>query len=125
MMKGYPCKIVEMSTSKTGKHGSAKVNLVGIDIFTNKKYEDISPSTHSMDVPNVTRKDYTVIGVEGGFLSLMDTNNNTKDDVKIPEGDLGKKIVDDFNEEKEIIVSVLSAVGQEACVSVKEAPRAA
>lgn len=26
VLKGRPCKIVEMSTSKTGKHGHAKVN---------------------------------------------------------------------------------------------------
>ena len=67
-----------------------------------------------MDVPNPTHKEYTVINAEGGFLSLMETNNNTKDDVKILEGDLGKKIVDDFNDGKEIIVSILSAFGQEA-----------
>ena len=36
VIKGRPCKIVEMSTSKTGKHGHAKVHLVAIDIFTNK-----------------------------------------------------------------------------------------
>lgn len=36
MLKSRPCKIVEMSTSKTGKHGHAKVHLVGIDIFSGK-----------------------------------------------------------------------------------------
>ncbi len=60
IIKDRPCKVVEMSTSKTGKHGHAKVNLVGIDIFTARKYEDISPSTHNMMVPNVVRKEYSV-----------------------------------------------------------------
>ncbi len=27
MIKGRPCKVVEMSTSKTGKHGHAKVRV--------------------------------------------------------------------------------------------------
>ena len=33
-MLGRPCKIVDMSTSKTGKHGHAKVHLVAIDVST-------------------------------------------------------------------------------------------
>lgn len=60
MIKGRPCKIVEMSTSKTGKHGHAKVHLVAIDIFTGKKLEDICPSTHNMEVPFVKKREYMV-----------------------------------------------------------------
>ena len=61
VIKQRPCKIVEMSTSKTGKHGHAKVHLVAIDIFTGKKLEDLCPSTHNMDVPNVSRKEYQLV----------------------------------------------------------------
>ncbi|KAI1172719.1 putative translation initiation factor [Nemania sp. FL0916] len=61
VIKGRPCKIVSMSTSKTGKHGHAKVHLVAIDIFTGKKLEELCPSTHNMDVPNSTSKPYEVV----------------------------------------------------------------
>ena len=64
VIKGRPCKIVEMSTSKTGKHGHAKVHLTAIDIFTGKKLEDLSPSTHNMEVPNVTRREYQLVSWE-------------------------------------------------------------
>ena len=61
LIKQRPCKIIDMSTSKTGKHGHAKVHLIAEDIFTKKKLEDLSPSTHNMDVPNVLRKEYTFV----------------------------------------------------------------
>lgn len=61
VIKSRPCKIVDMSTSKTGKHGHAKVHLVAIDIFTGKKLEELCPSTHNMDVPNVSRREYQLV----------------------------------------------------------------
>lgn len=123
VLKGRPCKIVDMSTSKTGKHGHAKVNLVGIDIFTGKKYEDMSPSTHNMDVPNVLRLEYQVLNVDDGFLSLMLPTGETKDDVKVPEGEVGEQIRQMFDDGKEIVVTVIKALGEEAAISAKEAPK--
>jgi len=123
VIKGRPCKIVDMSTSKTGKHGHAKVHLVGIDIFTNKKLEDLSPSTHNMDVPNVSRSEFSLINIDDGFLSLMNSDGSTKDDVKLPEGELGDKINTEFEEGKELLVTVLTAMGEEAAITYKEAPK--
>jgi translation initiation factor 5A len=119
VIKGRPCKIVDMSTSKTGKHGHAKVHLVATDIFTQKKLEDISPSTHNMDVPNVTRTEYALINIDDGFLNLMLPDGTTKDDVKVPDDKMGKDIETAFEDGKEVTVTIIAAMGEEACVSFK------
>ncbi|XP_023332596.1 eukaryotic translation initiation factor 5A-1 [Eurytemora carolleeae] len=119
MIKNRPCKIVEMSTSKTGKHGHAKVHMVALDIFTGKKLEDICPSTHNMEVPNVKRKDYQLIGVEDDFLSLMDDTGDTRDDLKCPEDSVGDEIKDAIAAERDIMCTVLSAVGEECVIATK------
>ena len=122
VIKNRPCKIVDMSTSKTGKHGHAKVHLVAIDIFTGKKLEDLSPSTHNMDVPVVKRQEYTLIDIsDDDFLSLMTSDGDIKDDVKIPDGEIGDKIKKMFQEEeKETLVTVQTAMGEEAAIDCKE-----
>lgn len=164
VIKGRPCKIIDMSTSKTGKHGHAKVHLVATDvshfswpflacILNEIDYfvdlhgkeacescsflsfsgggvladtllqEDICPSTHNMDVPNVKREEYSLVNIDDGFLSLMTNDGATKDDVKLPEGDLGAQIQADFNAGKDLIVTILTAMGEEACIAFKEAPK--
>uniref|UniRef100_A0A3Q3J1F4 Translation initiation factor 5A C-terminal domain-containing protein n=2 Tax=Monopterus albus TaxID=43700 RepID=A0A3Q3J1F4_MONAL len=119
MLKSRPCKIVEMSTSKTGKHGHAKVHLVGIDIFSGKKFEDICPSTHNMDVPNIKRMEFQLIGIQEGYLSLLEDNGSVREDLKIPEGDLGKEIVLKYEAGEEMMITVLSALNEEAAIGIK------
>jgi len=126
MLKGNPCKVVDYSTSKTGKHGHAKAHIIGIDIFTGKKCEDLCPTSHNMMVPNVTKEEYTVIDVgEDGILSLLTGAGETKDDLNLPDGTdeskaLAKEIKESFADGKGLIVTVMSAVGKEMVVAVKE-----
>lgn len=123
-IKDRPCKIVSMSTSKTGKHGHAKVNLVGIDIFTGKKYEDICPSTHNMNVPNVNRFEFALMDISGGFLSLLENNGELKEDVPLPaDKELADKISEMFAAGKEVICTIMSAMNEEHCIAAKEAPK--
>merc|ERR1712151_528230 len=64
MIKGHPCKCVEVSTSKTGKHGHAKAHIVAIDIFTGKKYEDLCPTSHNLEVPFVKRTEFQLLSAD-------------------------------------------------------------
>lgn len=121
ILKGFPCKIVDIAISKAGKHGHAKAALVGVDIFTDKKYEDQCPTSHNMDVPNVERKEYMLIDIEAnGFVSLMDEKNNTREDLKIDEDELGKKIKEEFEAGKELLVTVVKAMNIEKIVTQRE-----
>ncbi|KAI8112363.1 hypothetical protein M9434_003686 [Picochlorum sp. BPE23] len=125
VIKGRPCKVVDVSTSKTGKHGHAKCNFTALDIFTNKKMEDLQPSSHNCEVPNVSRTDYTLIDIsDDGFCSLMTDSGDTKDDLSLPKGTdeldkLAEQIQADFDEGKEVVVSVLAAMGEEMICSAK------
>ncbi|KAJ7955637.1 Eukaryotic translation initiation factor 5A [Quillaja saponaria] len=122
VIKGRACKVVEVSTSKTGKHGHAKCHFVAIDIFNGKKLEDIVPSSHNCDVPHVTRTDYQLIDIsEDGFVSLLTDNGNTKDDLRLPTDDaLLSQIKDGFAEGKDLVVTVMSAMGEEQICALKD-----
>ncbi|KAM0891955.1 hypothetical protein ACQ4PT_026067 [Festuca glaucescens] len=89
IIKNRPCKVVEISTSQTGKHGHRKYHFVAIDIFTGKKVEDIMPSSHNCDVPHVIRIDYQLIDIlEDGSVSRLTESGNTGDDIKLPTDEM-------------------------------------
>ena len=126
-IKEKPCKVTAVSTSKTGKHGHAKCNFTALDIFTKKKYEDIIPATHTAHIPVVTRKDYDLIDIsDDGFMTLMDEDGETKEDLKLPENpeNYARELTQAFEAASEagkgISVSVCSAMGHEQVMSHKE-----
>merc|ERR1719398_607829 len=116
VIKNRPCKVVSVSTSKTGKHGHAKCNFVATDIFTGKKLEDIVPSTHGTTVPNVFRSEYTLLDItDEDYLSLMDEGGETREDLKMPErpDELVKSIREGFDAGDSLILAVVKAMGEE------------
>jgi len=121
MIKDRPCKVVNVSTSKTGKHGHAKANFTAIDIFNGKKVEDVVPTTHTTYVPNVNRSEYQLLDIEDGFLSLLTEGGDTRDDLKLPDYPEGfdQEILKAFKDGKSLSISVLSACGIDQVIAYK------
>mmetsp|Transcript_62928 Transcript_62928/g.137880 ORF Transcript_62928/g.137880 Transcript_62928/m.137880 type:complete len:158 (+) Transcript_62928:75-548(+) len=120
MLKGFPCKVIEVTTSKTGKHGHAKANITGLDIFTNKKYIDISPTSHNMVAPFVTVSSYSLTDIsEDGYCSVMDDAGEMREDLKLPSGEVGESITKEFEDGKEVVVMVTKAMESEVITSFK------
>ena len=120
MIKNRPCKIVEMSIFKNGKHGHAKVHFVALDIFTGKKLEDVCPSTHNIDVPNIKRQEYKVVWINGNFLHLMDKNGGIRNDLKCPESkEIADQIQAAIDGEQDVLCTVLSALGEERIIATR------
>ena len=47
-----------------------------------------------------------------GFFNLIDGDANAKDDVKVPDSDLGKEIEKAFEEGKDLMVTIVAAMGE-------------
>jgi translation initiation factor 5A len=129
MIKERPCKVSDVSTSKTGKHGHAKCHFVAIDIFTGKKMEDLVPAGHTTAVPFVKKEEFQAMDVDDdSFLTVLTADGDTRSDLKLPDqlspeppgaSELSQKIRDLLAEEKEFYVIVQSACDHEQIMDIK------
>ncbi|MDP8023199.1 MAG: translation initiation factor IF-5A [Nitrososphaeria archaeon] len=92
MIDNSPCKVVEVEKSKPGKHGSAKVRIVGIDIFTGAKKSYVGPSESKVDVPIIEKGSGQVLSVTGNVVQLMDLQSFQTLEAEYMEEDLKPKI---------------------------------
>lgn len=97
--------------------------MIGIDIFTGRRYEEVRPSNHVIQVPNVTRKDYLVVNIDDdGYITLLNEDTcNIRSDMKLQEdSDITRRLLDKFNEGSgQIKVTVFKALGEEQIMSFK------
>ena len=105
IIDGEPCKILSISTSKPGKHGSAKARVDAIGIFDNQKKSIVQPVTTKIYVPNVERKTGQVLSIGSTSVQIMDLGTYATVDVPITEDQKPK-----IEEGKE--VSYLSVMGR-------------
>lgn len=58
-----------------------------------------------MDVPHVKREDYQLTDIsDDGYLSLMNDGGDIREDLKVPDGELGNALRADYESGKELLV---------------------
>ncbi len=85
IMDDHPCRVVSIDKSKPGKHGAAKMNVVGISLTDGSKHSLMKPSDADCKVPIVERKRAQIVSVSGNSAQLMDLENYETFEVTVPE----------------------------------------
>ena len=82
---GEPCRIVEITKAKTGKHGSAKAHVVAIGVFTGTKRTLVAPVSQKVEVPIIEKRTGQVLAITGNTLQLMDLETYETFEIEMPK----------------------------------------
>ena len=94
MIEGEPCRIVDISKSKPGKHGSAKARIVAIGVFDNQKRQFVKPVDLGAEIPIIDKRAGQVFSVNPSGIQIMDLETYEYVDAPFPEEeDLKAKLV--------------------------------
>ncbi|MDI6847868.1 MAG: translation initiation factor IF-5A [Candidatus Bathyarchaeia archaeon] len=82
---GEPCRIVDITKSKPGKHGSAKARIVAIGIFDGVKRSFVKPVDANVEVPMINKRSGQVFAVTSSGVQVMDLETYEYLDAPFPE----------------------------------------
>ena len=70
-------KILSISTSKPGKHGSAKARIELVSLFSSKKISHVGSVTDSIHVPMIEKGKAMVTHIDGEEVHAMNMKDHT------------------------------------------------
>lgn len=79
------CRVVNIESSKPGKHGAAKMRVTAIGVFDGQKKTWLGPSDATIEVPIIERSTAQIVSVSGTVANLMDTVTFETYELSIPE----------------------------------------
>ena len=80
-----PCKILDITTSKPGKHGEAKARIDAMGLFDTQKRSIVHPVKHKVGVPMIDKRTAQVLSVAGSTAQLMDMATYETFELPLPE----------------------------------------
>ena len=85
MIDDAPCRIVSYSTSKPGKHGSAKARVEAMGIFDNQRRSFILPVDAKIEIPVIERKSGQMLASMGKAIQVMDLGDYSTFEMPKPD----------------------------------------
>ncbi len=80
-----PCRIVDITKSKPGKHGSAKARIVAIGVFDGVKRSLVKPVDSNAEVPMIDKRIGQVYAMNPSGVQIMDMESYEYLDAPFPE----------------------------------------
>jgi translation initiation factor 5A len=85
LVEDEPCRIVDITKSKPGKHGSAKARIVAIGVFDGVKRSIVKPVDSNAEVPIIDKRSGQVFAVNPTGIQIMDMETYEYLDAPYPE----------------------------------------
>jgi len=92
IVEDEPCRIVEYTKSKPGKHGSAKARVVAIGVFDGVKRSFVRPVSSPVEVPIIEKRSGQVIALLPSSVQVMDLETYEVFEAPMPEEELKSKL---------------------------------
>jgi translation initiation factor 5A len=93
IIEGEPCRIMDITKSKPGKHGSAKARIVAIGVFDGQKRQFVKPVDLNTEIPIIDKRPGQVFAVNPSGVQIMDLETYEYLDAPFPdEEDLKAKL---------------------------------
>ena len=93
MIENEPCRIVDITKSKPGKHGAAKARIVAIGVFDGQKRQFVKPVDANAEVPLIDKRTGQIFAVNPTGVQIMDLETFEYLDAPFPdEEDIKSKL---------------------------------
>jgi len=85
MVDNEPCRIVDYTKSKPGKHGATKARVVALGVFDGVKRSFVKPTDSQVEVPLIEKRSGQVLALLPNAVQLMDLEGYEVFEAPLPE----------------------------------------
>lgn len=92
IIDGEPCRIMDYTKSKPGKHGSAKARIVAVGVFDEAKRTLVKPVGAQVEVPIIEKRGGQVIALLPAAVQVMDLETYEILEAPLPEEEITSRL---------------------------------